>query len=143
MRVVLGGLFDELFDSAIQLVYGGAVLAANRVNNAVFEVVFQYHFAGIIDSAADGGELDQDFGAVAALLHHSLDAFQVADSAGEAVDDGAGLGMAVGMAVGVFMGNVMGVHIGVADGLIRRGGGGVVIFVHDLLLYFLLLQAAF
>lgn len=47
------GLFYELFDSPVKFVDSGFVVGFQGIHNAVFEVVFQDDFAGIIDCAAD------------------------------------------------------------------------------------------
>ena len=80
-------LLHKFFHSLAQAVDGAFVAQLDGVHHAVADVVVQDHLAGVVDGAADGGQLDQDRGAVIALLHHALDLVQVADGPGQTVDD--------------------------------------------------------
>ena len=79
------------------------IAAFDGVYHAVFDVVFQDHFGGVVDGGFDGGELDQDFAAVAAVFYHAFDGFHVTDGPGQAVQDGLGVLVGVGMSVTVTM----------------------------------------
>lgn len=98
-------LLDELLDGGAELVDGLLVALLDCVHDAVAQVVLQDDLAGVVQGAADGGELDQHLAAVVALLDHPFYLFQVADGPGQPVDDGllvlVDMGMAVTVAVRV------------------------------------------
>ena len=96
------------------------------IHNAVIHVVFQNHFAGVVDGVSNGSQLDQNFGAVPSVLHHFFHTFQMTDGAGKAVGNpldvlgtvgvavgamNVGVIMFVGMLVEVDMGNAVFVQI--------------------------------
>ena len=87
-------LSNEAFDGPAQL---GEVLAgtavAGHVVNAVFHVVRQEDFGHALGGRADGGHLDEDFSAGAALPDHALDGPDVAFNPGQPRDDLSCLGV--------------------------------------------------
>ena len=101
-------LFHKLVDGLAQVVDGVFITGGYRVHHTVVDMVFQNHFARIVQGRTDRRQLDQNFRTVIALFHHPLDLFQVADGPGKAVDDR--FLIFVDMAVG--MGKTVGVHIG-------------------------------
>ena len=64
------------------------IVTLDGVDDAVAQVVLQDDFSGVVDGAADGGQLDEDLGAVDAGLDHALDLLQMSDGPGQPVDDG-------------------------------------------------------
>ena len=52
-------LFDKLLNRAVQFVDGVPVLAFHCVHDAVLQVVLEDDLAGVVNRAADGGELHQ------------------------------------------------------------------------------------
>ena len=77
-------------------------------------MILQDHLARIVQGRTDRRQLDQDFGAVDAVLHHPLHLLQVADGPGQTVDNGLLIfvDMAVGMgqALGMLVDMVVAVH---------------------------------
>ena len=92
-----------------EILDGIRVTGGHGIHHAVAHMVLQYHLAGVVDGASHGCQLDQNLGAVGALLHHPLYLLQMADGPGQTVDDS--LLVFVNMAVG--MGNAVSMHIGV------------------------------
>ena len=68
------------------------------------DVILEDDLAGVGQGRADSGQLDEDFGAVLAILHHFAHPLQVTDGTGEAVQNRFGVGMAMGVPVAVGMG---------------------------------------
>ena len=83
------------------------VFAFYGFDDAVFDMVFQDQFAGIVDGCFDGGELDEYFTAVRTVFYHGAYFFQVPDRPGEPVQDGFGVLVEVCVLMGVFVWVVM------------------------------------
>ena len=72
-------------------------------------MILQDHLASVLDGGAYRSDLDEHLGTVAVVLDHALDLFQMADGAGQTVDDiflalvdvrvGVGMGFGMGMRV--------------------------------------------
>ena len=86
----------------------------HRVYHTVTHVVFEDHFARVVQGGAHSRQLYQHLGAIIALFHHTLDLFQMANGPGQAVDHR----FLVFVNVVVAMGNAMGVEIGVVVAMI-------------------------
>ena len=95
-------LLDEFLDGGAELVDSLLVALLNGVHDAVAQVILKDDLAGVVEGAADGGELHQHLAAVVALLDHPFHLFQMADGPGQPVDDG--LLVLVDMAVAVTVG---------------------------------------
>ena len=70
-------LLRAVGNSVVPLVFLGT--------SAVLNVVLQNDLADVVDGRADRRNLNQDLRAVAPVLHHLLDRFQMADGAGKAI----------------------------------------------------------
>ena len=96
-------LFQELVDGFIQVFDGLFVVVLHRMDDAVADVVLEDEAADAFDGGVDGGELDEDVAAVAAVFDHLADGFEVADEACHAVEHGFRLRVGVTVRVGVWM----------------------------------------
>ena len=98
-------LFHKTVNGGAQVVNGIGISGGYGIHHAVAHVVLEDHLAGVVQGGPDGGQLDQHLGAVVALFHHPLHLFQVADGAGQPVDNGflvlVNMAMAVGHSVGM------------------------------------------
>ena len=98
-------------------------MVLHRVHDTVLQVVLEDDLSGVVDGVFHRRQLDQDLGAVPVLLHHFLDALQVADGPGQAVGHPLDMLRAVGVAVSaVGVGNAVGVKIVVVVDLLAHGG---------------------
>ena len=79
-------LFDELVDCLAETVQCLLVVLLDRVDDAVLDVVLQNDLADVVDGRADRRNLNQDLRAVAPVLDHLLDRFQMPDGARQPVD---------------------------------------------------------
>lgn len=82
----LRALFDELVDCLAETVQCLLVVLLDRVDDAVLDVVLQNDLADVVDGRADRRNLNQDLRAVAPVLDHLLDRFQMPDGARQPVD---------------------------------------------------------
>ena len=82
----LRALFDELVDCLAEAVKRLFVVPFDRVDDAVLDVVLQNDLADVVDGRADRRNLNQDLRAVAPVLDHLLDRFQMPDGARQPVD---------------------------------------------------------
>ena len=86
-----------MFQGFVQLLDGLGVPGLDRVHDAVVDMVLQNNIAGAVDGGTDRGQLDQNFGAVPALLDHGLDRSEMTDGPGETVDYRLSVFVGVGM----------------------------------------------
>ena len=91
----------EFFDRLIQLVDGLLVAGLHSVGQTVVDVILQDNLCCVVERRAHGCELDEHLGTVASVLYHALDRLQMADRAGQPVDDRLGLRVGVRVRVGV------------------------------------------
>ena len=82
----LRALFDELVDCLAEAVKRLFVVPFDRVDDAVLDVVLQNDLADVVDGRADRRNLNQDLRAVAPVLDHLFDRFQMPDGARQPVD---------------------------------------------------------
>ena len=82
----LRALFDELVNCLAETVQCLLVVLLDRVDDAVLDVVLQNDLADVVDGRADRRNLNQDLRAVAPVLDHLLDRFQMPDGARQPVD---------------------------------------------------------
>ena len=82
----LRALFDELVDCLAETVQCLLVVLLDRVDDAELDVVLQNDLADVVDGRADRRNLNQDLRAVAPVLDHLLDRFQMPDGARQPVD---------------------------------------------------------
>lgn len=82
----LRALFDELVDCLAETVQCLLVVLLDRVDDAVLDVVLQNDLADVVDGRADRRNLNQDLRAVAPVLDHLLDRFQMPDGARQPVN---------------------------------------------------------
>ena len=82
----LRALFDELVDCLAETVQCLLVVLLDRVDDAVLDVVLQNDLADVVDGGTDRRNLNQDLRAVAPVLDHLLDRFQMPDGARQPVD---------------------------------------------------------
>ena len=68
------------------------------LDQTVLNVVLQNHLAHVVDGRAHRRNLHQYFRAVAPVFDHALDVLQMADGAGQPVDDGLGIRVRVAVA---------------------------------------------
>ena len=79
-------LFDELVNRLTEAVERLLVVLLDRLDDAVLDVVLQNHLADVVDGRADRRNLNQNLRAVAPVLDHLLDRFQMPDGARQPVD---------------------------------------------------------
>ena len=79
-------LFDELFDCLAEAVKRLFVVPFDRVDDAVLDMILQNDLADVVDGGTDRRNLNQDLRAVAPVLDHLLDRFQMPDGARQPVD---------------------------------------------------------
>ena len=91
----------EFFDRLIQLVDGLLVAGLHGVGQTVVDVILQDDLCSVVERRAHGCKLDEHLGAVAPVLDHALDRLQMADRAGQPVDDRLGLRVGVRVRMGV------------------------------------------
>ena len=82
----LRALFDELVDCLAETVQCLLVVLLDRVDDAVLDMILQNDLADVVDGRADCRNLNQDLRAVAPVLDHLLDRFQMPDGARQPVD---------------------------------------------------------
>ena len=82
----LRALFDELVDCLAETVQCLLVVLLDRVDDAVLDMILQNDLADVVDGRADRRNLNQDLRAVAPVLDHLLDRFQMPDGARQPVD---------------------------------------------------------
>ena len=82
----LRALFDELVDCLAETVQCLLVVLLDRVDDAVLDMILQNDLADVVDGRADRRNLTQDLRAVAPVLDHLLDRFQMPDGARQPVD---------------------------------------------------------
>ena len=92
-------LLEEFIDRGAQVADGLLVALLHGIDDAVLDVILQDHLADVGDRCAHGGDLDEHLAAVPAVGDHLPDRFQMADGAGQPVQDG--LRVFVHMAVAV------------------------------------------
>ena len=101
--------FHVFFNGVAQILDGFRIPGSHRVHHTVAHMILQNHLPGVVNGGTHRRQLNQNLRAVASVLHHPLDLFQMADSAGQTVDDG----FLIFMDVTVRVGDSMGVQIGV------------------------------
>ena len=96
-----GSLLFHIFINCLAQIVNCLLIAfPGGVDDAVLKMVLQYDFAGVVNGAPDGGDLDQHFGAIPAFLHHAPHGLQMPDGPAQAVEHGLGVLVGMGMAVG-------------------------------------------
>ena len=79
-------LFDELVDCLAEAVDRLFVVLLDRVDDAVLDMILQNDLADVVDGGADRRNLNQNLRAVAPILDHLPDRFQMSDGARQPVD---------------------------------------------------------
>ena len=90
------------------------------------QMILQYHLAGIVQRGAHCRQLHQHLRAIAALLHHPLDLFQMSEGAGETVD----YRLLIFVDMPVAVGNAMGMHIGMIVIVMLHFTASFSVFLH-------------
>ena len=93
-------LFHKFVDGLAKIVDGIFISGCHCIHNAVPHVILQNHLAGIVQSTAYRGQLNQHFRTVVTFFHHPLYLFQMADGPGQTIDNGFLILMDMAMAVG-------------------------------------------
>ena len=102
-------LFNEFIHGVAQVINGVVISGGNCIDHTMPHMIFEDHFAGIVQCRANSSQLHQYFGAVVAFFYHFFYFFQVTQGPGQPIDNG--LLIFVNMAVAV--GDAMGMQIGV------------------------------
>lgn len=78
---------DILIDRGVEFLDKCIVAGLNGVGDAVLKVVLENDARSAAERRTNGGELNENIGAVALVLDHALHRLKMADSTGEPVYD--------------------------------------------------------